>query len=150
MYKLIREMLVNNLLPDKLAFLSLDVLRELSGSERDFIRMVEKFVFLEMKKTANTKKGWTHMLVLISILRGLLRRRLNPNQDRKWVLQRVTARFAVGYKNQFAIKLNKKAQSEDLKLIVWRALIDMFMVYEKDVMLDNSSPEELVKRFRHL
>jgi len=38
------EMLVNNFLPDKLALLALDVLRELSEGERDFIRIVVEVI----------------------------------------------------------------------------------------------------------
>ncbi|THV04781.1 hypothetical protein K435DRAFT_774313 [Dendrothele bispora CBS 962.96] len=218
MYKLIRDMLVNNLLPDKLALLSLDVLRELSGSERDFIRIVVEVIQeirvpgdeedgeqqerldpdasldidtpsaiaktpkpkprSEMSVQERVRQDRLDMRCLClcegvlervngtfennSSLHGVLADLIIPCLAREEEEFRdkaliclsqiclISKRFAVGYKNQFVIELNKKAQSEDLKLIVWRALIDMFMVYEKDVMVDNTSPEELVKQFRHL
>ncbi|KAK7462742.1 chromosome condensation complex Condensin, subunit G [Stygiomarasmius scandens] len=217
MYKLIRdEMLVNNFLPDKLAPLALDVLRELSEGERDFIRIVVEVIQEirvpgdeddgeqarqdpdaslemdtpsvartprpkpreEMTEQERDRQDRLDMRCLClcegvlervngtfennSSLHGVLTDLIIPClarndeefRDKALIclsqICLISKRFAVGYKNRFVIELDKKDQTEALKLIVWRALIDMFMVYEKDVMRDNTSPEVLVKQFYNL
>ncbi|KAF5368894.1 hypothetical protein D9758_002970 [Tetrapyrgos nigripes] len=61
----------------------------------------------------------------------------------------ISRAFAVRYRPLF-VKHIQGDVSEEVKLIVWRALFDMFMVYDTKVMVEENSPENLIEQFESL
>jgi hypothetical protein len=58
---------------------------------------------------------------------------LKPASSNGWL-----QRYALNYRPLFVRQIEGQA-SEEVKLIVWRALFDMFMVYDRELMIDKTS-----------